>query len=445
MRKVNVSEVIANSKLNGRYIAIFLVCLFVIIFNGYNQSIYGISLPSMMADGELLNEMNMSAEQATAMFGNIASMTLLGMFIGSLVFGAIADRIGRVKAMILGLILFCVGDAMIGIAHSGTMITICRLVAGFGMAGVVPICIPTVTEYSPLKNRTVLSSWCTSGVPLGAIFTPLICLALLPAIGWRNMYLTCLIPLVTIIFIVWLVPESMERLVAQGKNEKIRSILGKLVPDFETTPEDEYVTASREAGMAKSSVKDLFTEGRSLTTILFWVAFFCSMMFTYALQTWLPSMLVASGREVSNALIFTFVYAAGSVPFILMTGPLTKRFGFKWAVAGLMGLAAISMALLALNPPDIIMYILLFLAGGGMYGETAIFYSYVSNSYPNSVRSTAVGFSAASGRIGGILGPQIGVVLTAAGAGMSTMCLVYAAPMLIAAVCIALTREKFVE
>ena len=435
MRKVNVSDLIAKAKLNGQFIAIFTVCLLVIVFNGYNQYVYGSALPSMMADTGI----------SPTTLGSIATATLFGMFLGSLAFGMIADRIGRVKAMIFGTALFCIADGLFGSATSPAMFAVLRVIAGFGIGGVVPIVIPTVSEYSPVKNRATLSTWVTMGVPIGAIITPLLFISLLPKVGWRNMYRLCFIPLIIIIFIIMIVPESMERLCANKENDKIVKILKRLVPEFQPQQGDVYETASRAGGKAKSSVKDLVSEGRALTTILFWITFFCSMLFTYGLATWLPNIMMEAGFSVNSSLTFVFVYALGSLPFTVLATTLASKIGSKKATALLMAIAAISLALLAFNPPTPVMYLLLFCTGGGMYGETAIFYSYISLSYPNSVRSTGVGFAAAVGRIGGMAGPTIGGILSANGASLTLCFFTFAAFMAVAAVCVCFTQGQTAE
>ena len=169
------------------------------------------------------------------------------------------------------------------------------------------------------------------------------------------------------------------------------------------------------------------------------------MLFTYGMQTWLPSLMMNAGYSINSSLAFTFAYALGSIPFTALAIYLANKIGSKKATALMMAIAAIAMALLAFHPSTVLMYVLLFCAGGGMYGETAIFYSYISLSYPNSVRSTGVGFAAAVGRIGGMFGPTIGGILTAQGAPVATCFFIFSAFMAVAAIGICFTQEHMTE
>ncbi len=431
-RQVNVSEQINKSKLNKWHIIIFLIGLLIIILNGYNQSIYGIALPYLMEDTGI----------DTAVFGLIGTYCLIGMFIGSIFFGVLADKIGRVNAAAIGIILFSVGSGMFGFGNTALEFAIYRIVAGIGMAGVVPVTIPIISEYSPSKYTPLLTSVVTSGVPIGGIITPLIATAVLPVIGWRPMYLSCFIPLVVLIILYALVPESMERYVKRGRKDKIVKTLARVAPEFKPQENDEYLTNSTStSGKRKAGLKDLFTNGMAKTTLMFWLAFICSMFFTYGMQTWLPSIMMQAGFPITSSMMFMVAYACGSIPSIALSGKLVEKFGYKRSVMGLMCLAGLALGLLAVRPSETIMYILLFLAGTGMYGETAIFYSYLSMSYPNAIRSTAVGFCGGVARLGGALGPVVGGMLVAAGASVSVDLIVFAIPMFIAAICIGFTRE----
>ena len=432
MNKINVSELVSKSKLSKFHISIFFVSLFVIIFNGFNQSVYGIALPALMQDTGI----------APSVFGLIGTYTLYGMLAGSLIFGIIANKIGRPKALALGVVLYSFGTGMFGFSNSVIEFSIYRIIAGIGLAGVVPVAIPIVSEYSPSKNRSTLTSLVTAGVPIGAIVTPLIGMALLPKLCWRPMYLLGFLPFVMLILILAIIPESMEKLVEKGDKSRIKKVLKKAAPGFAAGEDDEYVIGSEGAGKTKSSIKELFTDGRARNTILFWIAFIFSMFFTYGLQTWLPNMMIRAGFPISSSMILMFIYGAGSAPAIGFSGMLASKMGYKKSIVMFTLLAAVMLALMSLRPGVALMYIMLFLVGAGMYGATALFYTYIAVSYPNSVRSAGVGFAAAAGRLGGSFGPMVGGFLASQGASLTVNFLVFAIAMAIVSLCISLTKER---
>ncbi|MDR1422434.1 MAG: MFS transporter [Coriobacteriales bacterium] len=438
MRKVNVSELIAKAKLNRFFITVFLVTLLVFVANGYGQGVFGVAMPNILTDPT-------APTNDAVVLGLVVTCTLVGMFFGSLVFGVVADKIGRPKTLAICMVLFCAGNGLIGIASTEAEFFIYRVAAGFGLAGVVPVCFAIVSEYSPLKHRAALTSYVSSGVPIGQIIAPLLAMLILPVGGWRWMFLTAFLPLVFIVLVFAFLPESMERLVGQKRFDKVKQILKKAVPLFGAADDDEYVTASSQVGKTKSSLADLFKGGMARTTLLFWVAFICMMFFTYGMSTWLPQMMIQAGFPVANSLIFMFLYTAGSVPGIFVSGLLVGRLGYKKCTSLYIAIVAISMMLLALRPDVLIMYILLFLCGWGLFGSMAIIYTYLSISYPIVVRSTGVGFAAGIGRIGGSIAPMAGGFLAAAGTPLAVNFLFFAAFAVVACVAIILTKGKVAD
>lgn len=87
MRKVNAKSIIDNSKMNKFLVTVFVLCLFAVIFDGYDMNVYGTTLSSLM------KELSLNATQT----GILASTAQAGMIIGAIVFGMLADKIGRKK------------------------------------------------------------------------------------------------------------------------------------------------------------------------------------------------------------------------------------------------------------------------------------------------------------------------------------------------------------
>lgn len=434
MRKVNVHQYIDKAKLNKFHISIFIVILLCVIFDGYDQSVYGISLTTLMADTGI----------DAAVFGLIGTYTLLGMLAGSLFFGTLGDKIGRPKTLALGIILYSVGTGMFGFSNTVLEFTIYRVLTGVGLAGIIPVGIPVVSEFMPAKYRNTFVGFVTAGVPLGTILAPTLGLVFLADMGWRPLYWIGFIPIFMVIVIFLMVPESLERLIGQKKYEKIKQVMAKAAPDYTPEENDLYVThtSGQQGEVKKAGFLDLFRNGMARNTILIWFAFIGIMFFSYGVQTWLPNILVQGGFPVENSMVFMLVYACGSIPGVILSGWAERRLGFKRAIAIFTGVCAATMLLVATGPSVALMFVLLFVCGSGMYGAFALVYAFAADNYPNAVRGTGVGFSSGAGRLGGSFAPMVGGFLAAAAAPMAVSLTVFAVAMAVACFCILLTKKR---
>jgi AAHS family benzoate transporter-like MFS transporter len=102
-----------------------------------------------------------------------------------------------------------------------------------------------------------------------------------------------------------------------------------------------------------------------------------------------------------------------------------------------------ALTLLSLKPNMIFLYVLLFIAGGTTTGTQIVMNAYVSQYYPNEIRSTGVGWELGIGRIGGMLGPTLGGLLLNSQLPLQVNFLAFAIPCIVSAIAILLVREKY--
>ncbi|RFS35170.1 aromatic acid/H+ symport family MFS transporter [Acinetobacter cumulans] len=429
-KAVNVNDIIDHAKFSKFHFKVLAWCLLIILFDGYDLAINGVVLPLLM------EEWGLSAMQA----GMLASTALAGMMFGAMLFGSLADKIGRKKVIMICIVLFSGLTFAGGFASNPTEFAILRFLAGLGIGGVMPNLVALTSEYAPQKMRSTLVTGMFSGYAVGGVMAALLGAWFTPSFGWEIMFFIAGIPLFLLPVIWKFLPESLTFIVQKNRQDEARTIVRQLAPQVsvqETTTFELHQVDTPES----ASVMSLFRRGRATNTILFWIAFFTCLLTMYALSSWLPKLMMAAGYSMDNSLMFMMVMNVGAVVGIVGGGILADRFHLKPVLMclGLMG--AIVMSLMGFQSNMVLLYILVFLAGAASIGSQMLLYSYVAQFYPLAVRSTGIGWASAIGRMGAIIGPiLIGGLL-----GMSLPAhfnfIAVGLPVLICAIAVALIMQ----
>ncbi len=391
---VNVNHVIDHAKFKPFHLNVVAWCLLIILFDGYDLAINGVVLPLLMV------EWNLSAMQA----GMLASTALAGMMFGAMIFGSLADKIGRKKVIMICIVLFSGLTFAGGFASNPTEFGILRFLAGLGIGGVMPNLVALTSEYAPIRMRSTLVTGMFSGYAVGGVMAALLGAAFTPDFGWQIMFFIAGIPLFLLPVIWKFLPESLSFIVQQGKQDEARRIVRRLVPEMNVTETTKFLLNQVDTPEA-ANVVSLFKRGRAMNTLLFWLAFFTCLLTMYALSSWLPKLMMAAGYSMNNSLMFMLAMNIGAVVGIVGGGILADRFHLKPVLMSLGIMGSIVISLLGVESPQPVMYLLVFLAGAASIGSQMLLYSYVAQYYPLAVRSTGIGWSSAIGRMGAIIGP----------------------------------------
>ncbi|KQW62125.1 MFS transporter [Variovorax sp. Root411] len=401
MRQIDLHKLADEARFNRFHGLVLFWCALIIVFDGYDLSVVGIALPSIMA--------NMGVQPTNA--GFMVSSALFGMMFGAIFLGTIADRIGRRWAIVICVALFSVFTAAAGFAKDPVTFGVVRFLAGLGIGGVMPNVVAQMTEYSPKKMRATLVTLMFSGYAVGGIIAALLGKGLIETYGWQSVFFAAGMPLVLIPFILKYMPESMPFLLARGRTEELKKIASRLDPSYQPLATDRFVVppADRAAG---APIRHLFQEGRGFSTVMFWLAFFMCLFMVFALSSWLTKLMAGAGYSLGSALTFVLVLNAGAMVGAIGGGWLADRFHIKYVLAGMYALAAISLTLLGYKMPTPVLFVLIGLAGASTIGTQIVANAYTGQFYPMAVRATGLGWALGVGRSGAILAPiLIGVLV----------------------------------
>ena len=396
MRQINLQALSDNARLGTLHGVVLFWCALIIVFDGYDLAVAGIALPAIM------KEMGVNPAQA----GFMVSSALFGMMLGNIVFGTVAERIGRRWAIAACLTLFSVFTAAARLAPTPALFGAARFLAGIGIGGVMPNVIAQMTEYAPRRMRSTLVTLMFSGYSVGGMLAAVMGKGMIEAYGWQSVFVAAGAPVLLVPLLVKWMPESLPFLIRRGRTDALARIARRLDPAYRPQPGDCYVVP-REDNPGNAAVRQLFDDGRGFSTVMFWIACFMCLFMVYALSSWLTRLMAGAGYSLGSALTFVLVLNAGAMVGAIGGGWLADRFPIKTVLVSMYLLAAASITLLGYKVPTALLFVLVGLAGATTIGTQIVNCAYAGQFYPMAIRSTGIGWTLGVGRAGAILAPIV--------------------------------------
>jgi AAHS family 4-hydroxybenzoate transporter-like MFS transporter len=418
---VNVPDLIDQQKIGSFQIRILMLCALAALLDGFAAQMIGYVAPSIARD------MHLGPAALTPIF----AWGLVGLMLGALILGPVADRFGRKPVIVVATLFYGLITVATVKADSGTSLAVLRFLAGLGFGGVMPNAIAMTAEYSPHRRRgtTVTIMFC--GFPVGASIAGFAAVPILNASGWRGVFvLAGVMPLLLAPALAALLPESIRHVVMYGRDDaRVARLLARINPQLVFDERTHFVV--REERAPGLPVVHLFHQGRAVATLLLWIGFFMSLIDIYFLTSWLPTVFHNAGITLALAVIATALFQGGGVVASLALGVFVDRFGAFRAVAFTFFLGAICVALLGYAHSVASVLTCTFFAGAGIIGGQTGANALAASSYPTYIRSTGVGWALGIGRIGSIVGPVFGGIMLSMHLPLTTLFLAGAAPALI--------------
>jgi len=367
-----------------------------------------------------------------AALGIVLSMELIGMAIGSIVLGSVADKIGR-RPTILGCLAVMASGMLMATTVNGLVdLSIWRIVTGLGIGGMLAAINAVAAEFSNTQRRHLSVSLMSIGYPAGAVVGGIVAAQLLQGNDWRSVfYFGAAITAVLIPVTYFVIPESVHWLARKqptGALDKINRAMARMGhPAATTLPE-------MDAGVRKRSVGDIFGPGLVAVTALVALAYFFHITTFYFILKWVPKIVADFGFAASSAAgVLVWTNVGGALGGTVL-GFLTLRFGVKGLTIVVMVLSSVMVALFGRTPPDL-QRLSLICAAAGFCTNAAIvgMYAIVAQAFPTHVRASGTGFVIGIGRGGSVLAPIIAGFLFTAGYPLPTVALTMSLGSLIAA------------
>ena len=315
--------------------------------------------------------------------GMIATITNLGMLVGGIFFGLMADKYGRVKVFSQTVLLFSIASLLMFFASNIYLVYLFRFIAGIGAGGEYGACMSLISESFSKKQIGRASSIAGIGAQVGAALAAILAAVVIPWLGWKMLYVIGVLPVLMVLVIRRGLkePEDFQKTRATGKTTKLSHL-------FETKH-------------------------------LAWQTIGLSIMVTvqiagyFGLMNWLPSIMQAQlGLSVSGSSLWMVSTIVGMSLGMLTFGIIMDKLGPRTAFTIFLLCSSLSVFLLVMAHSQWSLVAAAVVVGyfiNGMYGGYG---AIISSLYPTEIRATANNFIMNLGRaVGGFSSIVIGFLM----------------------------------
>ncbi len=370
------------------------------MLDSFDVMLYALVLASLMSD------LGMTAPTA----GLLGSVTLVASAAGGMLFGVIADRFGRTRALMGSILIYSVFTAMCGLAQNVSQLAVFRVLLGLGMGGEWASGAALVSETWPAAHRgkalgLMQSSWAI-GYGLAAAVTAIV----LPLWGWRAVFFVGVLPA---FFTLWV-------------RRRVR--------------EPAIWREQKADGRATAGFGRIFADGRAGVTTAVILMNACTMFAWWGFNLWLPGYLSLpvsqGGIGLPTTTMAGFVIAMqvgmwfGYVTFGFASDIIGRKRAY---VTYVLAAAVLLLVYLSVRTPVVLLLLgpfVAFFATGYFSGFGAV----TAELYPTAIRATAQGFTYNIGRIASAIAP-FAVGSLAATRGFGAAFTTAAAAFVLAALC----------
>ncbi len=405
---IDVAAFIDQRKVGAFQTRILFLCMAVLFMDGYDTQVIGYLGPA------LVKAMNVQPADLRPVF----LVALVGLMIGGLVCGPLADRFGRKTFVVTSTLAFGVLSFATAWAWSVESLIVLRFLTGLGLGGAMPNTVALGVEFYPRSRKAFITSSVWVGFSIGAAAAGFATAWLLRLGGWQAAFMVGgVVPVILALALMFLLPESLRFLVLRERNGvRVADLLRQVAP--EATISDVATFTTSEERSSGQPVAELFRNGRAPGTSVLWAISFLGLAVTFLLTSWLPIAFNQGGLPEGQSILALTMYQVGAVAGALTVGRLMDRFDRFYVLLTaflISGVCILTLTFISASVPvwallSLMVFNGVFLSMGGTPGINALTGTY----FPTHMRSTGIGWTLGAGRIGSLFGIMLGGALIAA-------------------------------
>jgi len=396
-----VENTATESKLDSQRIGplqlrVLILCLLIQACDGYDMNAIGYALPALLRAWHL----------SPAQFSVALLMSNLGILAGALIAGPVGDRFGRKPLLMGSVAIFGVASLLSATASSLAALSVLRFFTGVGIAGGFAGSAALTGDYAPKERRATLIMISFTGTAIGAFLGGQIA-ALLFSKGfdWSSIFVVGgLAPLILLFAMALWLPEAPQHLAVR---KKLTARQAALLQSLGIQPAMNRAGSIEKSG--SNPIKELFSGGYALQTVLLWIIFFCGLLNLFLFVFWFPAILNFSGMTQSEAVFAASLHPLGGILPVLYLGWAIDRFGTQRALSLHFAICIVFIAMLGLfSLPYAAILALCFLTGVTINGTPIGSNAACGLLYPARMRTTGVAWALGVGRFGALAAAPLG-------------------------------------
>ncbi|EPT41756.1 MFS transporter [Streptococcus agalactiae] len=338
----------------------------------------------------IITDLHLSAAQA----GWIGTITNLGMLVGGLIFGLLADRYNKFKVFKWTILIFSIATGLVFFTTNLSYLYIMRFIAGIGVGGEYGIAIAIMAGIVPTNKMGRISSLNGIAGQVGSISSALLAGWLAPALGWRGLFLFGLLPIVLVLWMQFAIDDK------------------DILDQYNTDADDETLDIS---------IKALFdTPVLATQSLALMVMTTVQIAGYFGMMNWLPTIIQTNlNVSVKNSSLWMIATILGMCLGMLVFGQLLDKFGPRLVYGCFLLSSAICVYLFQFATTMPSMIIGRAIVGFFVNGMFAGYGAMITRLYPHHIRSTANNLILNVGRaIGGFSSVIIGMILDVSNVSM---------------------------
>ncbi|WP_045387240.1 MFS transporter [Falsirhodobacter sp. alg1] len=385
----------------------------------FQRRLFGIFGLVWTADAMQVIAVGFAAASMAATFGLTIPQALqtgtfffLGMFLGALIFGRLADRIGRRKVLLVTVAMDAVFGLLSVFAPSFGILLVLRFLTGMAVGGTLPVDYAMMAEFLPPKNR---GRWLVGLEGFWAVGTVIVALVAWGATlmgateAWRWIFGVAALPALIGIWLRFWIPESPMYLLKKGREPEARAVLSQVLAVNGASP----MPAQTRLSLPPAGPARLFgPELRSLTLAVGALWFLVSVAY-YGVFVWVPGKLVAEGFGFIRGYGFLVIVALAQLPGYALAAWGVDRWGRRSTLIGFLLLSAAGCALFTIATSGALVATSLLVMSFALLGTWGALYAFTPELYPTHLRGTGMGGAGAMARLGGLCAPSLVGLLVA--------------------------------
>lgn len=402
---LQVGEVFKDVPLTREHLKCCLALFFVFAIEAWEMMIIVYTAPLIAADFSL----DMLA------VGNLIGAMFIGMLLGSLSWGKLAERIGRKRAIIWSLALYGVISLGSAFAPDYLSLYVLRLLAGVAAVGMMVVTFAHFQELVPVRYRGSLTVYLASGWPIGMLLALGATVWLLPW-GWRAIiFLSSMGGLWALVVARW-VPESPYWLASVDQQPQARAVITRLSRGTINLPETCQLQVDQ---TTQGHQRELFSAALRNISVLQIIVNFTFSWGYWGLQTWLPTLLQQRGLSLPQSYGFIALSALCMIPGYIAASWLTHRFGRKKIIVAFISAAVVAGYGFANAQSLEMLYLSNFALAFFNLGAWGVWGTWIGELYPTRLRAIGYGWAIFAQRVANILAPSLIGALVAYGSSFN--------------------------